>query len=239
MSYILNKNIIITGASRGIGKSIALHLAAHKSNLGIIARSEEELGILKQEIINLGSKAEVYAGSVSDSSFIKETVAHFINKFGCIDVLINNAGYGTFKPAEDFTETEWDELFATNTKGTFLMCKEAIPCMKRNRSGHIVNIASDVAKRTFGGGSLYCASKYAQDAFSQAIRKELRPYDIKVSVVYSGLVDSTFHGDPQGHQSHDNWLKNEDMANAILYIVNQPQHVVIDELMIHPLSQEY
>ena len=117
--------------------------------------------------------------------------------------------------------------------------KAGLPVMKKNKGGHIINIASDVAKRVFAGGSLYCASKYAQDAYSMAIRKELRPFNIKVSVVYSGLVDSSFHSDPEGHSSHDRWLKNEDMANAIIYIAAQPAHVVIDELMIHPLQQEY
>lgn len=162
-----------------------------------------------------------------------------LQKFRKIDVMINNAGYGVFNNAEDIASTDWDELFATNTKGTFLFCKAVIPGMKERKDGHIINIASDVAKRTFAGGSLYCASKYAQEGFSAAIRKELRPFEIKISVVYSGLVDSYFHADPQGSVNHDDWLKNEDMANAIQYIISQPKHVVIDELMIHPLSQDY
>jgi NADP-dependent 3-hydroxy acid dehydrogenase YdfG len=111
--------------------------------------------------------------------------------------------------------------------------------MKAAGKGHIINIASDVAKRVFAGGALYCASKYAQDAFSMAIRKELRPFGIKVSVVYSGLVDSYFHADPQGHSSHEGWLTKQNMADAICYIAAQPPHVVIDELMIHPLEQDY
>jgi NADP-dependent 3-hydroxy acid dehydrogenase YdfG len=127
----------------------------------------------------------------------------------------------------------------TNVKGSFLMCRAAIPHMKEQGSGHIINIASDVAKRTFSGGSLYCASKYAQDAFSASLRKELRSHGIKVSVVYSGLVDSSFHAEPQGATSHRGWLRNEDMARSIAFIAAQPAHVVIDELMIHPLSQEY
>ncbi|MFM2360626.1 MAG: hypothetical protein RLY16_2619, partial [Bacteroidota bacterium] len=160
-------------------------------------------------------------------------------QFGRIDVVVNNAGFGIFKPAAEITADEWDQIFATNAKGTFLVSKAAIPFMKAQGAGHIINIASDVAKRTFANGSLYCASKYAQDAFSMALRKEVRSLGIKVSVVYSGLVDSYFHADPQGDASHETWLKNEDMANAISFIIEQPAHVVIDELMIHPLSQDY
>jgi NADP-dependent 3-hydroxy acid dehydrogenase YdfG len=239
MTNISGKTILITGASKGIGKAIALSLAALNINLGLVARSQKELEELQAEIIKLGSKAEVFIGSVADESFVNTVVKTMLEKFGKIDVMINNAGYGVFNNAENITATGWDELFATNTKGTFLFCKAVIPAMKERKEGHIINVASDVAKRVFSGGSLYCASKYAQEGFSAAIRKELRPFGVKVSVVYSGLVDSSFHADPQGSANHDEWLKNEDMANAIQYMIAQPKHVVIDELMIHPLSQDY
>jgi NADP-dependent 3-hydroxy acid dehydrogenase YdfG len=239
MTNISGKTILITGASKGIGKAIALSLADLNTNLGLVARNQKELEDLQAEIIKLGSKAEIFIGSVADEAFVNAAVKTMLQKFGKIDVLINNAGYGVFDNAENITVTDWDDLFATNTKGTFLFCKAAIPAMKEKKAGHIINVASDVAKRVFSGGSLYCASKYAQEGFSAAIRKELRPFEIKVSVVYSGLVDSSFHADSQGSANHDDWLKNEDMANAIQYIITQPKHVVIDELMIHPLSQDY
>jgi NADP-dependent 3-hydroxy acid dehydrogenase YdfG len=239
MLHVSGKTILITGASKGIGKAIALSLAGLDTNLGLVARSKKELEALQAEVIALGSKAEIFVGSVADETFVNTTIQTMLQVFGQVDVLINNAGYGVFGNAEDITATDWDEQFATNTKGTFLFCKAVIPGMKALKNGHIINIASDVAKRTFPGGSLYCASKYAQHAFSDAIRKELRPFEIKVSVVYSGLVDSSFHAEPQGSAGHGDWLKNQDMANAIRYIISQPKHVVIDELMIHPLSQDY
>lgn len=239
MTNISGKTILITGASKGIGKAIALSLAGLNTNLGLVARSQKELEELQKVIIKLGSKAEIFIGSVADEIFVNAATKTMLQKFGKIDVLINNAGYGVFDNAENISATDWDDLFATNTKGTFLFCKAVILGMKERKDGHIVNVASDVAKRAFSGGSLYCASKYAQEGFSAAIRKELRPFEIKVSVVYSGLVDSSFHTNPQGSTNHDDWLKNEDMANAIQYIITQPKHVVIDELMIHPLSQDY
>jgi NADP-dependent 3-hydroxy acid dehydrogenase YdfG len=110
--------------------------------------------------------------------------------------------------------------------------------MKAAKQGHIINVASDVAKRVFDGGALYCSSKFAQDAFSMALRKEVRRHGIKVSVVYSGLVDTNFHPDPNTPDKMS-WLTDTDMANSILFMMNQPIHVVIDELMIHPLSQDY
>jgi NADP-dependent 3-hydroxy acid dehydrogenase YdfG len=110
--------------------------------------------------------------------------------------------------------------------------------MKAQKTGHIINIASDVAKRVFDGGALYCSSKFAQDAFSSALRKEVRRDGIKVSVVYSGLVNTPFHANPNSSDKAD-WLSDADMAQSIQFIMSQPAHVVIDELMIHPLSQDY
>ena len=239
MSALKGKVTVITGASKGIGKALAFALSGFGSKLALLARSENELITIKTEIKNKGGKCEVFAGDVADEEFVENSIAAILAAFGTIDIVINNAGFGIFKTSEETTAAEWDSVFATNVKGTFLLSKAVTPAMKKNKGGHIINIASDVSKRVFAGGSLYCASKYAQDAYSMALRKELRPFNIKVSVVYSGLVDSSFHSDPEGHSSHERWLKNEDMANAIIYIAAQPAHVVIDELMIHPLQQEY
>lgn len=239
MGNLKGKTVIVTGASKGIGRVVALQLASLGAKLCLMARSEKELADVKKIAEANGGQCMVFAGDVADEVFVNKTVEETIKKFGTVDIVINNAGFGVFKPSDEISVAEWDSVFATNVKGTFLVSNAVIPIMKKNKSGHIINIASDVAKRVFAGGSLYCASKYAQDAYSMAIRKELRPHNIKVSVVYSGLVDSSFHSDPEGHSSHNWWLKNEDMANAVIYIAGQPAHVVIDELMIHPLAQEY
>lgn len=234
-----NKTILLTGASKGIGKVLALQLAGEHVNIGIVARSEAELNEIKAEIEQKGSKCLVFAGNVADENLAKTAVAGMITAFGSIDFLINNAGYGIFGSTESISAEQWSDMYDVNVKGTFLFSKEVLAPMKAAQKGHIINIASDVAKRVFDGGALYCSSKFAQDAFSAALRKEVRKDGIKVSVIYSGLVDTMFHTDPQGHDSHQDWLKAEDMANTIMYVMNQPKHVVIDELMIHPLSQEY
>lgn len=234
-----NKVILVTGASKGIGRATAVKLAASGARVALMARSRDDLQKVQAEIVKKGGICEVFAGDVSDEKYVNKTVATVIDKWGGLEIVINNAGFGIFKPADEISAEEWDAVFATNVKGTFLVSKAVIPHMKSKHSGHIINIASDVAKRTFANGSLYCASKYAQDAFSMALRKELLPFKIKVSVVYSGLVDSYFHAEPQGDSSHKDWLQIEDMANAISFIASQPAHVVIDELMIHPVSQQY
>lgn len=234
-----NKIVLITGASKGIGSFTAAKFASAKAKLVLMARSKESLIKVQEEIINAGGVCDIFCGDVSDEQYVTTTVESVIKKWGKLDFVINNAGLGIFKPAEEISSQEWDTVFATNMKGTFLVSKAVIPQMKKQGFGHIINIASDVAKRTFAKGSLYCASKYAQDAFSMSLRKELLPFGIKVSVVYSGLVDTHFHSTEQGDPEHKNWLKAEDMANALAFIAAQPAHVVIDELMIHPLSQIY
>jgi NADP-dependent 3-hydroxy acid dehydrogenase YdfG len=239
MSVLRGKVVLITGASKGIGKELAIQMAGLGAKVSLLARSGPALDDIRNTIRTNGGHCEVFAGDVTDEMFVKEAVEETIKKFGTVDIAVNNAGFGIFKHSDDTTAAEWDSVFTTNVKGTFLVSNAVIPVMKKKKSGHIINIASDVAKRVFAGGSLYCASKYAQDAYSMAIRKELRSFNIKVSVVYSGLVDSDFHADPQGHDSHSWWLKNQDMADAIIYVASQPAHVVIDELMIHPLQQEY
>jgi NADP-dependent 3-hydroxy acid dehydrogenase YdfG len=234
-----NKTVLLTGASKGIGKALALKLAESTVNIGLVARSEQELLEIKAEVEKLGSKCLVFVGNVADENLAKDAVSQMIANFGTIDFMINNAGYGIFGQTETITSENWSDIYDVNVKGTFLFSKEVLASMKTAQSGHIINIASDVAKRVFDGGGLYCSSKYAQDAFSAALRKEVRKDGIKVSVVYSGLVDTMFHADPQGAEKHADWLKADDMANTIIYVMDQPKHVVIDELMIHPLSQEY
>lgn len=235
---ISNKVVLLTGASKGIGKQLALTLAGMGNQLALVARSEAELLTLQAECEQIGSKCLVFAGNVSDESLVKKAVAGTLAAFGRIDFMINNAGYGIFGPTESYSSEQWSNIYDTNVKGTFLFCKEVLESMKAAQSGYIINVASDVAKRVFDGGALYCSSKFAQDAFSAALRKEVRKHGIKVSVVYSGLVDTPFHG-TSGGEGKEGWLTGEDMANAIVFMMSQPKHVVIDELMIHPLNQDY
>jgi NADP-dependent 3-hydroxy acid dehydrogenase YdfG len=239
MNHLHNKVVIITGASRGIGRALALALAEVGCKLCLVARSEADLQELEQELKVINADVLVFAGTVADEAFAKRVSQAVDEHFGRIDLLVNNAGYGLMKPFDEIEAEDWDALYAVNVKGSFLFSKAVAPYMKEKRSGQIIVVASDVAKRTFPTGALYCSSKYAQHAFADAIRKELRPYGIKVSTVYSGLVDSYFHNEPEGDPGHAWWLKNEDMARTILFMANQPPHVVIDELMIHPLQQDY
>ena len=234
------KTILITGATKGIGKALVSILETHNAlRFALVARSSELLGELKAQLQSQGHQCEVFVGDVAAESFVISTVQNCVERFGSIDILVNNAGIGIFGDVEQSSLSEWQQLFDTNVTGTFLFSREVIPHMKQQRSGHIVIVASDVSKRVSEGGSAYCATKFAQDAFSMALRKEVRRFGIKVSTIFPGLVDTSFHAQPEGDASHQGWLRAHDVADAIVYVLNTPSHVVIDEVMIHPLIQEY
>lgn len=236
----MNKPVtIISGASRGIGRAVATRLARENHFVLLLARNAEEISELELEIDSAGGKALSFAVDIANEKQVNEVVEQAIRDFGRIDTVINNAGIGIFKEADNFSEEEWSRVMDVNVKGSFLLSKAVLPHMKAAGCGHIVGIASDVSKRTFAEGSLYCASKYAQHAFFEALRREVRSKGIKVSMIYPGLVDTYFHeGDP-GQPHRAQYLQPNDIADAVSYVLNAPRHVIIDELMLHPMVQEW
>ena len=235
MNDLTDQVAIVTGASRGIGKAIALLLALQGAKVVAVARSEDELIELTNKTQGLGIVADV-----ADESDAVHVVAETLRQYGRLDIVVCNAGVGSFNELENFSDTEWDRIFDTNVKGTFLLCKAVVPYFKAQKKGHIVGITSDVAKRTFAHGTAYGASKYAQDAVLGSLRKEVRPHGIKVSTIYPGLVDTYFNdtrpGSAEAEKTH---LRPADVAQAVRYVLEAPAHVVIDELMLHPLTQEW
>lgn len=230
---------IISGASRGIGRAIAVRLARENHFVMLLARNAEEINELEFEIDQSGGKALSFAVDITDEAQVNDVAAQILRDFGRIDCLINNAGIGVFKMAEEISSEEWTRLMDTNVKGSFLLTRAVLPTMKKQGSGHIIGIASDVSKRTFASGSLYCASKYAQDAFFASLRQEVRSFGIKVSLIYPGLVDTFFHEGAPGQPERHYYLQPHDIADAVAYVLNTPKHVVIDEMMIHPVEQNY
>jgi NADP-dependent 3-hydroxy acid dehydrogenase YdfG len=215
-------------------------LAAQGHFVMLMARNAEEISELEHEIDTTGGKSLSFALDITNEAQVNAAIDEIIRDFGHIDYLINNAGIGTFKPAEEITADEWSRLMDVNVKGSFLLTKAVLPHMKAAGQGHVLAVASDVSKRTFAHGSLYCASKYAQDAFFSALRREVRPFNIKVSVIYPGLVDTYFHPHGEPGQDRNSWyMRGEDIASAISYVLHTPPHVCVDELMLHPMKQEW
>ena len=235
MTDLTNQVVIVSGASRGIGRAIALLLALQGAKVVAVARSEQELAELTHKTQGLSIVADI-----ADEEDARHVVAETLRQFGRLDILVCNAGVGSFNELEHFSSAEWDRIFDTNVKGTFLLCKAAVPHFKAQKRGHIVGIASDVARRTFAHGTAYGASKFAQDAVLASLRKEVRPHGVKVSTIYPGLVDTYFNdtkpGSAEAEKTH---LRPADVAQAVRYVLEAPPHVVVDELMLHPLTQEW
>ena len=235
MNDLTNQVAIVTGASRGIGKATALLLALQGAKVVAVARSADELNELTQKTHGLAIQADI-----TDEVDVQNVVAETLRRYGHLDILVCNAGIGSFQKLEDFDAAEWDQIFDVNVKGTFLMCKAVVPHFKQQRRGHIVGIASDVSKRAFPNGTAYGASKHAQDALLASLRKEVRPHGIKVSTIYPGLVDTYFNDSQPGKsECEKTHLKPSDIAQAVRYVLEAPAHVVVDELMIHPVTQEW
>ena len=235
MTDLTNQVVIVSGASRGIGKAISLLLALQGATVVAVARSAQVLSDLTHKTRGLSIVADI-----ADEADAQHVVAETLRHYGRLDILVCNAGVGSFAELEQFTGEEWDRIFDTNVKGTFLLCKAAVPHFKAQKRGHIVGITSDVAKRTFAHGTAYGASKFAQDAVLASLRKEVRPHGIKVSTIYPGLVDTYFNDTTPGSiEAEKTHLRPADVAQAVRYVLEAPAHVVVDELMLHPLTQEW
>jgi len=233
------KVAIITGASRGIGKAIAQKLASAGMRVALLARNKAELDTLAKAICAQGGMALPLPTDILLAESVQHAVEEVWRQWGSIDLLVNNAGIGVFKAVADTSLEEWDDVMNTNTKGTYLLTKCVVPYLKQQGGGHIMTIASDVARRTFEGGGVYCASKYAQDALMQIVRKEVHAWGIKVSTLYPGLTETYFSGQQPAETPNLNRLQPEDIAEAVYYVFGAPKHVVIDELHLHPFAQKY
>jgi len=235
----------ITGATAGFGEAIARKLANNNHRLVITGRREERLKKLSTE---LAVKTEVFplAFDVRDKDAVKSAVESLPPDWQKVDVLVNNAGLALGKSLFDGAAIEdWDQMIDTNVKGLLYMTKALLPMLKGSGRGHIVNIGSIAGREVYPGGNVYCASKHAVDALSKAMRIDLLSSGIKVSQVRPGLADTEFSivrykGDVdqakrvyQGYRA----LLAEDIANAVDFVLDQPEHVCINDLEITPTAQ--
>lgn len=230
---------IVTGASRGIGKEIAIKLAEQGMKITLVGSSlqvSETANELKK--IGFPNVLPVQA-DVSKEEDMKNVVQKTIEAFGSVDLLINNAGVGFFKLTEEVTIEEWKKVFEVNVQGVFLATKAVLPHMKERKSGTIITISSDVGRYTIPNGSAYTATKYAVQGFSGSVAQEVRKYGIRVGTINPGMVDTYFADSTQGLPEKQDWLKVEDIANAVVYMASAPKYMLIDEIVLHPLIQQY
>lgn len=234
------RTAVVTGASRGIGEATALKLGQAGAKVVLAARNEAELADLAARLEALGTEALVVPADVSDAedvAFLKQAT---LERFGQVDILVNNAGVGKYGPLSSMTVADYDWMMDTNMRSSFLCTQAFLPQMLGRESGWIVFVASVAGLKGLPNEAIYCASKFAQVGFAQALDYETRDQGVKVSVVAPGGVHTHFGigtgrtaGDPQLEEMMD----AEDIAQAVLFALTQPPKARVFMIGMRPMSE--
>ncbi len=231
-SLLTGKVALVTGAGRGIGRAIALSLAHNGATVALIARTLEQLQSVQAEIEGMGGRAiSITADLVHEASVIT-AVQQSVTQLERLDIVINNAGIGAFGPLADATAAQWDHIMAVNARGTFLVCREALPHLKRHRPAHIINITSVVGVKGYANQSLYSASKHAVMGMTKALARELQSEGIRVHAICPGATDTPMAGDARPDLDRSGLIQPDDIADAALFLLTMRGSAVIDELDI-------
>ncbi len=230
----VSRVVLITGASRGIGRATALALAAAGCRLVLAARGPEALDRVIQEVEALGAEALAVPTDVSDESAVQALVAASVAWYGGIDALVNAAGFGRFAPVEDSGSADWQEMLAVNLTGTYLCCKHVLPSMLKRGAGQIINVLSIAAKQPFPNATAYCASKFGAYGLTLALAAEVRRRGVRVTALLPGSVDTPFWDAAGGGPDRALMLRPEHVAATIRVLLDQPREMTTDELMVMP-----
>jgi NADP-dependent 3-hydroxy acid dehydrogenase YdfG len=252
-----SKVAIVTGASSGIGYATSLALSKAGIRVAVGARRLDKLHELEEQIVKNGDEGKIRKGeeeiliqrkldvtSKSDCDSFVDTV---VKKWGRVDILINNAGLMPLSYFKNCKVKEWEQMIDVNIKGVLYCTSAVIPYMIDKKSGHIINLSSVAGRIVFAGGSVYCATKHAITALSEGLRKELSPeYNIRVTCIEPGAVatelletitDESMSKFIEASKNMER-LQSEDVANAILYAIQAPSHVNVNEILLRPTAQE-
>ncbi|MGQ0376569.1 MAG: SDR family oxidoreductase [Nitrososphaerota archaeon] len=244
---IEGKVAMITGASSGIGYATAIALSKGGAKIAIGARRTNLLDKLQNEITQSSGNVFSQKLDVTQKSDCDSFVKAAVKKYGTIDILVNNAGLMPLSFVKRLKVDEWDKMIDVNIKGVLYCTAAVLPYMLEKQSGHIINISSVAGRIIFPAGSVYCATKHAVTAFSEGLRQELSPRsNIRVTTIEPGVVateltntitDDSLKGFIENTKKMET-LKAEDIANAILFAIQAPSHVNVNEVLIRPTSQE-
>lgn len=227
---------IVTGASRGIGKAIALAFAREGMDVIIFGRDVTSLEQVQSEIKAKNVHCEYFSGDVGDEKFVHMSVKKIIDVYGKIDHMINNAGIGIMKKVTDASLDDFMKQVNVNLFGAFNFSKAVLPKMIERRSGSIINIASLAGKNSFIGGSMYSATKHALLGFARSLMLEVREYNIRVASVCPGSVLTDFSTGGMDPRSKGEILKPEDIAETVLSIIKLPARALLSEVDLRPTN---
>ena len=239
---------VITGASSGIGEATAKALAGAGFAVALAARRSDRISELAEEISGDGGKALAVPTDVADAESAQSLIRTAKDELGSVDVLLNNAGVMLLGPMLGAELEHWQRMVNVNLLGLMYCTHAALPIMQEQGSGHIVNVSSVAGRVARLGSGAYNATKWGVGAFSESLRQEALNYGVRVTIIEPGYVDTEL----QGHNEHPmvvermekdkqqigKVLEAGDIANAILYAVQQPEHVSINEVLVRPTKQQ-
>ncbi len=230
--------VLITGASSGIGKSLALELSGKGYELILSSRNMDSLNDVANSVSKLGGKAHAIQMDITRADSVKELFVK-AKKIGFVGIVINNAGFGKFDSIQNIDIEDWDNQLSVNLRGSFLITKFFSESMMQNKRGMFVYINSVAGKKAYPYSSAYVASKFGLLGFSRSMRAELREHNIKVISVHPGAVDTAFWDNVEGDFPRNQMMSSENVAKTIVHAICAPDNVVLEELDIQRTEGDF
>ena len=244
---IEGKIVVITGASSGLGEAAARHLASLGASVVLGARRVERINSLAGDVIARGGKALAIETDVTKFDQMRRLVDSALHAYGRIDVFINNAGLMPQSPLDRLKVDDWSRTIDVNIKGVLHGIGAVLPAMQRQKSGHIINVSSVAGHKVRPGGVVYAATKHAVRVISEGLRQEVKPYDIRTTVISPGAVDTELTDSITESDVAANIkafyaqvaIPADSFARAVAFAISQPAEVDINEILYRPTRQEY
>lgn len=232
ITELKNKIALITGASKGIGRSISLALAAKGIKVLLVARSEKLLNDLQNKINNSGGFAKAYPADLCKDDNIRDLFKNINNDFGKLDILINNAGVVKSGNIIDFSIDDFDMLIDINLRAVYLCCQQALKMMVPAGKGYIINLSSVVGFKGYPQQTAYSAAKHGVMGLTKALAAEVAEHGIRVSVILPGGVDTDLIREARPDLDSSVLMQPEDIADTVLYLLKLPERAMVDQIYI-------
>jgi NADP-dependent 3-hydroxy acid dehydrogenase YdfG len=243
---IEGKIVVITGASSGLGEATARHLSSQGASVVLGARRVDRLQSLAAELTGSGGKALTVLTDVTHFDQVKRLVDAAVQTYGRIDVMINNAGLMPHSPLERLKIDDWNRMIDVNIKGVLYGIAAALPYMKQQKFGHIINVSSVAGHKVRPGSAVYAATKTAVRVISEGLRQEVKPYNIRTTVISPGALATELPNsitEPDVAENirkfvHEIALPAESFARAVAFAISQPDEMDVNEILFRPTRQE-
>jgi len=229
---LAGKVAIVTGASRGIGRAISVALAQEAATVVLASRSVQQLEIAAEQVTKAGGEARIVHVELTEEQSIRNLIQETGEKLGRLDILVNNAGVTHSAELEQTSTEDWQRCIAINATAPFILCREALPLLKKSKAAFIINIASVVGIKGYPLQSAYTASKHALRGMTISLAEELRGSDIRVHLICPGGVDTDMVDSVRPDTAKDELIKPREIAELVLYLVTHKGNAVMDELRI-------